>query len=138
MRLVVALWLAILHALAAAPAVRGPATLGARRICAEAPAPGRADPQAACGNATTVRAGDQRLLHEGLRIARPVVGQWATGGQPRTVPVVPLGALVAATRIAGEAMEAVDVRARALDASHATASRGAVLPFFGTAPPLQS
>ena len=43
----------------------------------------------------------------------------------------------AVARLSAEATFAASVRVRTLDASHAICARGALLPYFPTAPPLQ-
>jgi hypothetical protein len=72
---------------------------------------------------------------EAVRVAVPARGEVVTRGErpdgcgptppaPPSAPPAPSGATFAAA-----------VRARTLEASHAVAARGALLPYFPTAPP---
>jgi hypothetical protein len=140
MPLLISLWLALLHALVAAPAVRVPASLVVRATYAEASVlAGRiVDRSPRTSPAAALHESVQRPAHDALRVAHPPAGLVATSGAARVAHVGPAGTLDAAPRVSGEAAYAADARARQLDASHAAATRGAVLPYFATAPPLQS
>ena len=115
----VGLWLSILASLAGSPA-------SPRAVAAQS---GRAAE-------SSVRRTEGVQVHHALRVPRVVTGvASATLGSPLPHPT-PSAALGAPPRSADEPGEPLG-RARALHASHAVAARGAVLPYFATAPPLQ-
>lgn len=69
-----------------------------------------------------------------VRDARPFAGVLATRGDaPARTPVYG----VSVGRLSMEAAFAASVRVRTLDDSHAVSARGALLPYFPTAPPLR-
>lgn len=69
-----------------------------------------------------------------VRDARPFAGVLATRGEaPARTPVYGMSV----GRLSMEAAFAASVRVRTLDDSHAVSARGALLPYFPTAPPLR-
>jgi hypothetical protein len=117
--LLIALWLAVLHALVATPAARTPA----------------ADARAHAG-ASLHRSGSEPL-NQTVHAAHSPAGVVATRGEAPSGHAPPAAPIGTAPRLDDAAARAAAVRGRALDASHAVTARGAVLPFFPTAPPLQ-
>lgn len=69
-----------------------------------------------------------------VRQASPLVGPFAT--RPDSSARTPVAAETSA-RLSVEAAFAASVRVRTLDGSHAVSARGALLPYFPTAPPLR-
>jgi hypothetical protein len=69
-----------------------------------------------------------------VREARPFAGPFATRSEP-SVRTPAAGA--SSARLSVEAAFAASVRVRTLDGSHAISARGALLPYFPTAPPLR-
>jgi hypothetical protein len=118
--LLVGLWLSFLHALAGSPASPTRETAAHLGRAAE----------------SSVSRNDPQPISHALRAARVVVvGVSAAGWVPVTHPTL--------SAVGGFLSRPIDgpwetrVRDRALYASHAIAARGAVLPYFATAPPLQ-
>ena len=130
-----ALCLLIFHAIAPAPSAR--VAMGEQR--------GPASVTAAAGVAAQ-RGGEARGSESvspdaghgesvvWVRDARPFAGVLATRGDvPARTPVYGMSV----GRLSMEAAFAASVRVRTLDDSHAVSARGALLPYFPTAPPLR-
>ena len=115
------LWLSVLHALAGSHASPTRATAAHLGRAAE----------------SSVSRNDPRPISHALRVSRVVIAGVSTvGSVPVTHPALSAagGALARSIDVPWETR----VRDRALlNASHAIAARGAVLPYFATAPPLQ-
>jgi hypothetical protein len=69
-----------------------------------------------------------------MRVARPVAGMFTARGD---VPARTPAAGAATGRLSMEAAFAASVRVRTLDDSHEVSGRGALLPYYPTAPPLR-
>jgi hypothetical protein len=69
-----------------------------------------------------------------VRVASPLAGTFAT--RPESSVRTPVAAETSA-RLSVEAAFAASVRVRTLDDSHAVSGRGALLPYYPTAPPLR-
>jgi hypothetical protein len=118
----VALWVSILQTVAGLPASR--------------PQVAFAPPAHAAAESRVLRS-DSHPAPDAPRAARVVAGVVsATIAAPATHPTPPASPASPA-RPLGDALGATDARPTALCASHAVAARGAVLPYFATAPPLQ-
>jgi len=75
---------------------------------------------------------------EAVRVAVPARGEVVTRGERPDGCAPPTPAPATGPRLPSGATFAAAVRARTLEASHAVAARGAVLPYFPTAPPRPS
>lgn len=134
MPLLLALYLLIVQAFAAAPSARPASVQRAHDVASLATGSLRD------GDATreerSVRAepahGD---VVAWVRQARPLAGVLATRGE-ETARRTPVDGATPGT-MSIEAAFAASVRVRTLDDSHAVSARGALLPYFPTAPPLQ-
>jgi hypothetical protein len=134
MPLLLALYLLITQAFAAAPSAT--ATLGGARVRERTPVAATALRRIETARDDSVRpdAAPHRTS-VWVRDARPIVPVFATrvDGTPSRTPL----AGAAAGRLSMEAAFAASVRVRTLDESHEVSGRGALLPYFPTAPPLQ-
>lgn len=147
MPLLVALWLALVHALTLTPPVRPTAAaVGSIAAVVGETNAGRtttADDARRAAGSTGTRAESRvgmeaaQSADETLRLAQPV----RSLSVPRsTVPAAagpPAAALGTMPRLPDAALGAAAVRARTLARSHETSARGDVLPYFATAPPLR-
>ena len=120
--LLLALWVSILQALAGTPAGR-PRTAVAHQVRPAAE--------------TSVLRSDPSPAHDALRVARVVTGVVPATAEGPTTHLTLSTPLGAPPRLPVDPLGATDTGERALRASHAVAARGAVLPYFATAPPLQ-
>ena len=128
MPLVVALWLALVHALAITTSIHPSAVVAAW----SGPTVGQgvtAEPR--------VRAGAALAPDEALRQALPVRSVSVARSTTPLLSGPPAAALATSPRLPDAPLFAAAVRARALGLSHAVSARGDVLPYFPTAPPLQ-
>jgi hypothetical protein len=134
MPLLLALYLLITQAFAAAPSA--PVTLGGARVRERTPIAATELWRVETAGDESVRPGAApHRASVWVRDARPLVPVLATrvdGTPPRTP-----AAGAAAGRLSMEAAFAASVRVRTLDESHEVSGRGALLPYFPTAPPLQ-
>jgi hypothetical protein len=81
----------------------------------------------------SIRDSEPRVAIVWMRSVQPLAGVLAARSA-----TVPSGlAADSAARLSAEATFAASVRVRALDASHEVPARGALLPYYPTAPPLQ-
>jgi hypothetical protein len=150
--LLIALWLSFLHAHAPTTAVPVRAAVTARVGCSAAwiecvadvapprrSATRRAGDRAARADAdASVRPDDSGYRDDALRVTRPVTDLVAPRGEKRPGHAPPVAPLAAGERLASGVTGAADARARTLRRAHAVAARGAVVPYFATAPPLQA
>jgi len=120
--LLLALWVSILQALAGSPAGRPHAAV-AHVVRA--------------GVESSVLRSDPRPEDDALRASRAAARVVSAAGEaPATHPSLspPLGS---PARLPDGLLGATDAAERALRVAHVVAARGAVLPYFATAPPLQ-
>jgi hypothetical protein len=131
-----ALCLLIFHAIAPAPSARvasGEQRARASAVPASAVVAAQRGGDAPADHAVSVDAGHGETV-AWVRDARPFAGMFATRGDaPARMPVYGLSV----GQLSMEAAFAASVRVRTLDASHAVSARGALLPYFPTAPPLR-
>ena len=130
------LCLLIFHAIAPAPTVRV-ASEGLQARASGAASSTRVSAQ----RGSDVRGGESLSPHAAhhdsvawVRDARPVAGVFTTRAD---APVRTRMHSVWVGQLSMEAAFAASVRVRALDDSHAVSARGALLPYFATAPPLR-
>jgi hypothetical protein len=132
-----ALCLLILHAIAPAPSARL-ASRDLRALTSEVAASSatvareRGGDHRDTGSVAPVTA--KRDTVAWVRQASPLAGLFAT--RPDSLARTPVAAAGRA-RLSVEAASAASVRVRTLDGSHTVSARGALLPYFPTAPPLR-
>jgi hypothetical protein len=131
-----ALCLLIFHAIAPAPSARvasGEQRAQASGGPASAVVAAQRGGDAPADESVSLDAGHSETV-AWVRDARPFAGILATRGDaPARMPVYGLSV----GRLSMEAAFAASVRVRTLDDSHAVSARGALLPYFPTAPPLR-
>ena len=131
-----ALCLLIFHAIAPAPSARvamGEQRAQASGVMAAAGVAAQRDGETRGSESVSpdARHGDSVAW---MRDARPFAGVLTTRGDvPARTPVHGMSV----GRLSMEAAFAASVRVRTLDDSHALSARGALLPYFPTAPPLR-
>jgi len=137
MPMLIALLLLVVQSIAPQPAAaRAAVQRGLVASAAMANARGAADDASATRSVErTVRGQDSRHATVWLR-APHLVAHVATSRVASTPPTLPPGEARSVCICAEEAF-AASVRVGTLDDSHAVSARGALLPYYPTAPPLQ-
>ena len=137
MSALLALCLLIFHAIAPAPS----AHLASRDLRAFANGVASSSEAAARERSAGVRGTEsvvpvtaERDAVAWVRVARPLAAAFAM--RPDSSMRTPVAAETSA-RLSVEAAFAASVRVRTLDDSHAVSARGALLPYYATAPPLR-